>query len=124
MHSALFMILQAAAQSPRSGGRGMLPFVIQMIAIMAIFYFLLIRPQRKLAAKHQELLSNLAKNDEVVTEGGIIGTVIHIQDDRITLRTAESTRIVVLRAKIARVLNADDPGEPAKRNGISPGVIS
>jgi preprotein translocase subunit YajC len=102
MHSALFFVLQAA----QGGGRrsSMLPFIIQMIAIMAIFYFLLIRPQRKIAQKHQQLLASLAKNDEVVTEGGIVGTVIHIEDDRITLRTAESTRIIVIRAKIARVL--------------------
>ena len=102
MHSALFFMLQAA-QRP-AGRSSMLPFVIQLVAIMAIFYFLLIRPQRKMAQKHQQTLANLAKNDEVVTEGGIIGTVIHIEEDRITLKTAESTRIVVLRAKIARVL--------------------
>jgi preprotein translocase subunit YajC len=101
MHSALFMVLQAAQRGGRSS---MLPFIIQLIAIMAIFYFLLIRPQRKIAAKHQEILANLAKNDEVVTEGGIIGTVIHIEEDRVTLRTAENTRIVVIRGKIARVL--------------------
>ena len=106
MHSALFMVLQAAQ---RTGRPSMLPFVIQLIAIMAIFYFLLIRPQRKIAQKHQQVLANLAKNDEVVTEGGIIGVVIHIEDDRITLRTAENTRIVVLRAKIARVLS-EKPG--------------
>lgn len=104
MQPALFMILQAAQRSSRPS---MIPFVIQLIAIMAIFYFLLIRPQRKIAAKHQQVLANLAKNDEVVTEGGIIGTVIHIQDDRVTLRTAENTRIVVIRGKIARVLNSE-----------------
>ena len=97
------MVLQAA-----QGGRpSMLPFIIQMVAIIGIFYFLLIRPQRKIAAKHQDLLSKLARNDEVVTEGGIIGTVVHMEDDRVTLKTAENTRIVVLRAKIARVLTAE-----------------
>src|SRR5687767_12492901 len=103
MTSALFMILQAAQTAP--GRRSsMLPFIIQLVAIIFIFYFLLIRPQRKLAAKHQDLLSKLARNDEVVTEGGIIGTVVHLEDDRVTLRTGENTRIIVLRSKIARVL--------------------
>ena len=83
----------------------MMPFVIQMVAIIGIFYFLLIRPQRKLAQKHREVLANLQKNDEVVTEGGIIGTVVHIDEDRITLRTGENTRVIVLRGKIARVLS-------------------
>ena len=103
MHSALFMMLHAT----RTGRPSMLPFLIQLIAIIFIFYFLLIRPQRKIAQKHQQILSNLQKNDEVVTEGGIIGTVIHIEDDRVTLRTGENTRIVVLRAKIARVLSGE-----------------
>ena len=103
MHSALFMMLQAA-----QGGRpSMLPFIIQMVAIIFIFYFLLIRPQRKMAQKHQQILANLQKNDEVVTEGGIVGHVVHIQDDRVTLRTGENTRVVVMRAKIARVLSGE-----------------
>jgi preprotein translocase subunit YajC len=101
MHSALFLILQAT----QTGRPSMMPFVIQMVAIIGIFYFLLIRPQRKMAQKHREVLANLQKNDEVVTEGGIIGTVIHIEEERITLRTGESTRVVVLRGKIARVLS-------------------
>lgn len=83
----------------------MLPFIIQMVAIIGIFYFLLIRPQRKMAQRHQQLLANLAKNDEVVTEGGLIGTVVHIEEDRVTLRTGENTRVVVLRAKIAKILS-------------------
>lgn len=85
----------------------MLPFLIQFAAIIAIFWFLLIRPQRKLAQKHQETLAALKKNDEVMTEGGIIGVVVHLTDDRVTLRTGENTRIVVARPKIARVLNAE-----------------
>jgi preprotein translocase subunit YajC len=107
MTSALFMILQAAQAAPTGRRSSMLPFLIQLVAIIFIFYFLLIRPQRKLAAKHQDLLSKLSKNDEVVTEGGIIGTVVHLEDDRVTLRTGENTRIVVLRSKIARVLSGE-----------------
>jgi preprotein translocase subunit YajC len=110
MYSGLFMMLQAAQ---RSGRPSILPFVIQMVAIIFIFYFLLIRPQRKIAQKHQQVLANLSKNDEVVTEGGIIGQVVHIEDDRVTIRTAENTRLVVLRAKIARVLTGQG-AEPTK----------
>lgn len=106
MTSALFLILQAA-QTQQSRRPSMLPFLIQLVAIIFIFYFLLIRPQRKMAAKHQEVLSKLSRNDEVVTEGGIIGTVVHLEDDRVTIKTGENTRIVVLRAKIARVLSGE-----------------
>ena len=102
MHSALFMMLQAT----RTGRPSMIPFIIQMVAIIFIFYFLLIRPQRKMAAKHQEVLAGLQKNDEVMTEGGLIGTVVHIQDERVTIKSGD-TRVVVMRAKIARVLTSD-----------------
>ena len=95
------MMLQAAQ---RTGRPSILPFVIQMVAIIFIFYFLLIRPQRKIAQKHQQVLANLSKDDEIVTDGGIVGTVVHIAEDRVTIKTAESTRIVVMRAKIAKVL--------------------
>lgn len=99
-------------QATRSGRPSIIPFVIQMVAIVFIFYFLLIRPQRKMAAKHQQVLANLQKNDEVITEGGLIGHVVHMQDDRVTLRTGENTRVVVLRSKIARVITAEGAEQP------------
>lgn len=93
------LLIALAASRP-----SMLPFLIQFVAIIAIFWFLLIRPQRQLAAKHQEILSQLKPGDEVQTEGGIIGTVVHIKDERVTIKSAESTRLVVARGKIARVI--------------------
>lgn len=90
----------------QSGGSTPVIFAVQIAAFIAIFYFLLIRPQRQMQKKHQAMLEALAKGDEVMTEGGIIGEVIYIKDDRVTVRTAENTRIVVARAKIARVLPA------------------
>ncbi len=92
---------------PREGADGTLIFMIQMGAIFAIFYFLLIRPQRKEQQRHQELIRAVKKGDTVVTAGGIIGTVVHAQEDRITIKTDESTRIVVERARIARVETAE-----------------
>lgn len=88
--------------APREGANASTVFIIQMVAIFAIFYFLLIRPQRAAQKRHQAMLNELKKGDEVVTEGGIVGSVVHIADDHITLKSGES-RIVVLRGKIARV---------------------
>lgn len=88
---------------PREGADGTIVFMIQMGAIFAIFYFLLIRPQRKEQQRHQALIRDVKKGDTIVTAGGIIGTVVHAQDDRVTLKTDESTRIVIERARIARV---------------------
>ena len=80
-------------------------FLMQMVAIGAIFYFLLIRPQRKEQGRHRQMIEKLQKGDEVVTNGGIIGTVVHTQDDRITVKTGENTRVVVQRGRIAQVLS-------------------
>ena len=94
------------AIAPREGGNATLVFAIQMVAIFAIFYFLLIRPQRAEADKLRLMLEALKKGDEVVTSGGIIGTVIFVETDRVTIKTAESTRIVVERARIARIVTS------------------
>ncbi len=82
-------------------------FAIQIAAFIAIFYFLLIRPQRQMQKKHRAMLDAVKKGDEVMTEGGIIGEVIFVKDDRLTLRTGENTRVVVARGKIARVLTTE-----------------
>jgi preprotein translocase subunit YajC len=64
---------------PREGGNAGLIFMVQMMLIFAIFYFLLIRPQAKERQRHEELLKNLKKGDEIVTNGGIIGTIVHVE---------------------------------------------
>ncbi len=92
--------------APREGGNATLVFAIQMVAIFAIFYFLLIRPQRVEQTKHQQMVAALKKGDEVVTAGGIIGTVVHAESDRVTIKTAETTRIVVEKGRITKVVSA------------------
>jgi len=86
------------------GPAGPNPFgtVFMFGAIFLIFYFLLIRPQRKQQKAHDEMVKSLSRGDEVVTIGGIIGKIIHITDDRITIKTAEDTRLEVERSKVAR----------------------
>ena len=109
-----FYLLQAA------GGAGSSPLFqlgIQFALILAIFYFLMIRPQQKQRRQHEENLRNLKKGDNIVTTGGIIGQVIHIResmkgteaqkamDDEVTIKSGES-RLIVERGRIARVVSA------------------
>lgn len=82
-----------------------LPFVF----IFAIFYFLLIMPMRKRQKKHQEMLSKLAKGDRVVTSGGIFGTVVEVQGDRVILRVADNVKLEVAVSAVAGL--AKDAGE-------------
>ena len=75
-------------------------------SIFLIFWFLILRPQQKQRRQHEEMLRQLKKGDEVVTSGGIIGRVVHVQDDERVVITSENTRLLVERARIARVVTA------------------
>lgn len=94
------MIATIFAPGPDGGGAASSLFIL--VAFIAIFYFLLIRPQRKQQKAHEELVKNLKKGDRVVTVGGIMGRIVHIEGDRLTLKTGD-TRIEVERSKVGRV---------------------
>ena len=69
----------------------MVSFVLPMVFMVVIFYFLLIRPQQKKAKEHKALLDNLKRGDRVITSGGIIGNIIDIDDQIVTLEVAQFT---------------------------------
>jgi preprotein translocase subunit YajC len=94
-----FLTNLAQAASP-SGGGSALTQLVPMIAIFAIFYFFLIRPQSAKAKEHQKMLTELKKGDDVVTQGGIIGKISGITDSEMTLQVQEGVRLRVTRASI------------------------
>jgi preprotein translocase subunit YajC len=98
--------LMVVMQAGRPAGGGMFIFFIQMAAIVAIFYFLLIRPQRQQQKRLKERLGKLKKGDEIITSGGLIGQVVHLKDDRITIKSGES-RVVVERQRIGQVVDSE-----------------
>jgi preprotein translocase subunit YajC len=122
----LLTLVALQAPAPARGTNPMLPLLIQMGAIFAIFYFLMIRPQQKQRRQHEERLRNLRKGDNVVTAGGIVGEVVHIKEappaegkekqqsmeDHVTIKTGES-RVVVERGRIARVVGSPTVGATA-----------
>ncbi len=79
--------------------------IIQLVLIVAIFYFLVIAPQRREQRRHAELLAALSAGDEVVTTGGLIGEIVQLRDDQVTLKSGDS-RVVVEKVRIARLLKA------------------
>jgi preprotein translocase subunit YajC len=93
-----FLVNLAQAAAP-SGGSPLTQFV-PLIAIFAIFYFLVLRPQSKKAKEHQAMLSELKKGDEVVTQGGLIGKISGITDNELTLQVQEGVRVRVTRASV------------------------
>ena len=98
MHTATLMLAQA-----QGGGNAFLG-LLPMFAILGIFYFLLIVPQRRQLKQHQAMVAALKQGDEVVTAGGLMGTITGIKDDAIQLRTGTST-VVVERNRIVRVVS-------------------
>ena len=94
---------------PREGGNAAVVFFVQMAAFIAIFYFLLIRPQKKEQDRHKQMLEAIKKGDEVVTSGGIVGKVVKADETRLTIQSGEST-FVVQRARVAQRLG-DEPAE-------------
>ena len=96
---------------PREGADGTMIFLVQIIALFAIFYFILIRPQKKERERHQEMVDSLKKGDEIVTSGGIMGKVVHAQPDRLTIKTAGETKVEVERQKVAQRI---DPAQKAQ----------
>lgn len=91
----------AAGGQPAGGGFGMLLMPIILIAVM---YFLMIRPQMKRAKEHKALLEGLQKNDEVLTQGGIVGKVVSLSDSYVTVEVAANTQIIVQKQAIGAVL--------------------
>lgn len=105
-------LLLLFAPSGASGGRGLGIFLFQMAAFIAIIYFLMIRPKVQQEKKHREALSKIQRGDEVVTAGGLVGEIVHIKDDRLTLKSGEA-RVVVQRDRIAEVRPARAAEPPA-----------
>jgi len=77
-------------------------FAVQIAAFIAIFYFILIRPQRQQAKKHEALLKGVKRGDEIVTAGGIVGEVVHVKDDLVTVKSGEA-KLVIARERIVKV---------------------
>lgn len=96
-----------AQSAPGLGGAGGMLGFLPLVLVFVIFYFLLIRPQQKKAKEHQEMLSRLKKNDEVMTSGGIYGKVVALADNVVTVEVAPNVRIRVHRPQIGSVLTGD-----------------
>jgi len=108
MAALVFPILVAAAKPKSSGSPALLIFVV----IAAGFYFLIYRPQQRKAKAVREQTKTFDVGDEVLTAGGIVGHIIDIQDDRVTLETSVGASFVVLRQYVLRKLEEPEPTEP------------
>ena len=98
-----FLIASAYAQDAAPQGGGLMSF-LPLIIIFVIFYFLLIRPQMKRAKEHRALVAGLAKGDEVVTNGGLLGKIRDVGDTFLTVELAENVEIKLQKHAVASVM--------------------
>ena len=99
---APLILAQQAGQGSPNPGYGQLIFFGLLFAAM---YFLMIAPQRKKQKEHEKMLAALSSGDEVVTSGGIYGTITNVKEDRFVLRVADNTKIEVGKAFISTVVS-------------------
>ncbi|MBM3293830.1 MAG: preprotein translocase subunit YajC [Candidatus Aminicenantes bacterium] len=115
----IFSAFLTAAQQTAPTGRpapqgGMLTALVPFILVFAIFYLLIILPQRKKQKKHQMMVENLKPGDRVITSGGIFGTIMGLQKDRIEVKVAANTKIEVTKGAIGVILGKGESSAPDK----------
>ncbi|MDR0584478.1 MAG: preprotein translocase subunit YajC [Treponema sp.] len=107
MNSLVFPLLlggsQAAADGASAGPASFITSIVPFAAIIAIFYFLIIRPQNKKQKETQKMLSALKKGDRVVTVGGIHGTIQSVRESSVIVKVDDNTKIEFSRSSVSGV---------------------
>lgn len=104
----------AMAPPPGDGQSGTLSFIGTMVLMMAVFYVMLIRPQKRKEQNRRELLKAVKSGDRVLFGGGLLGTVTNVKDKTLVIKTGEKVKIEVIRGAVTQVLEKgelpeDDP---------------
>jgi preprotein translocase subunit YajC len=97
------------------GSPGMVQGLIPLIFMFGVFYLIVFRPQMKAQKQQQKMLQDLKKNDAVATSGGLIGTIVNLKPDTVTLRVDDNVRVEVERSAVAKVLKSRSQTEEASR---------
>ncbi|MBQ0162607.1 MAG: preprotein translocase subunit YajC [Treponema sp.] len=108
----LFNLLQDATGTTGSQGLGF--STIMIVAMIAIFYFLLIRPQKKQEKETKKMIDALKKGDKIVTIGGIYGVVSSVKDNSVVVKVDSEAKIEFTKTAIARVVNESEEKAVAK----------
>lgn len=87
-----FSLFLAQTQQPAQGGGSMLMSMLPLVLMFGAMYFLLIAPQRKKQKEHEKMLGALKSGDEIITTGGIYGTITSVKEDRFTVRVGDNNQ--------------------------------
>lgn len=109
MTLAFLMTSLQAAQPARPQGPSFFTALLPFLLVFVIFYLLIILPQRKKQKKHMSMVEQLKPGDRIVTTGGIFGTVMGVQKDRIELKVAANVKIDITKTAVAMILGEQKP---------------
>lgn len=98
-----FLFAQSSQVAPPA--TGMFTSFFPLILIFVIFYFLLIRPQQKKMREHRKTLQNLKKGDQILTNGGIYGTIVNLKGNVLEVKIAEEIKVQLARSAVAEVIS-------------------
>lgn len=106
------------AMAPQQGAdptAQLLSTVVTFGAIMAIFYFMILRPQKKREDEHKKMLESLKQGDKIVLSSGIHGTVSSVEPDTLTVQIADNVRVRVNRVAVASILSKNDKADKSEK---------
>jgi len=106
MNTFIFPLLMASPNPEAAGPGSLLTSFLPLIAIVLIFYLLIIRPQNKKRKETEKMLSALKKGDRVVTIGGLHGTVQNVKDSTVVIKVDDNVKLEFLRSAVSSVISA------------------
>ncbi|MFQ6108035.1 MAG: preprotein translocase subunit YajC [Candidatus Aminicenantales bacterium] len=114
MSAATLFTLFLQAQPATQGRGSFVSVLIPFILVFLIFYLLIIMPSRKRQKKHREMVEQLKPGDKIITSGGIYGTVMGVQKDKIELKIAANVKVDISKNAVGAVLTARKEEKPRK----------
>jgi preprotein translocase subunit YajC len=118
MQILLSSTVALAAPQAGAGGGGAMPqgnfmtALLPFVLVFVIFYLLIIMPQRKKQKKHQQMVENLRAGDRIITTGGIYGSIMGVQKDRIEVKIAANTKIEITKSAVGVILSRSETAPP------------
>ena len=103
--STLLQTAAASGASPAGTGGSLVSLALTVVAMIAIFYFFLIRPQKKQENETKKMLTALKKGDKIVTIGGIYGTVSSVKENSVVVKVDDNAKIEFTKSAISKVIN-------------------
>ena len=95
--------------TPEQPNNPLIQFVVPYALIFCIFYFIVMRPQKEKQKEKQKLLSNVKKNDEVITSGGIHATVVNVKESTVVLRIDDNAKMEIDKEAIVNIKTKNEP---------------